>query len=331
MTMKKAGLFGLLAAFVLSTGCIDTTTHIQVDPDGSGAILLSVYVSEAAIEQMAGGMMAMMAEGMGAMMEGMADAFGDAMPGADVSEQMKEELAGPSPAQGMERASLYDEAQLVALAAAFGDGVRFDAGQERVRDDGWKGFIARYVFNDIRKIGVDPEFGDILPELQEGMPIVPMSGFTFDLTGSNPATLSISMRAMPSGDEADGESDSMAVEWADFDDAFGDADGGIFEMGLDGADGQDMEDMMLQAMRGKRDRIVLTVNGNVLSATAPYPSRANANVFMLFLMDYDRIMDDPDARAAMEDDSMTLDGLIDLDSRGLRSHRPGSTVEIVFE
>lgn len=88
---------------------------------------------------------------------------------------------------------------------------------------------------------------------------------------------------------------------------------------------------MEQAMRGKRDRILVRINGNVLSANAPFPATGHPNVFLLSLMDHDKMMADPDARAAYESDSTTFNELLDLGNPGLRSHRPGSVVTITFE
>lgn len=70
----------IVGAALLTAGCMETMTLVNVNKDGSGTITLRVHVSEQTVAQMAGagaGMMSdVMADAVGTMVEGVADAVG---------------------------------------------------------------------------------------------------------------------------------------------------------------------------------------------------------------------------------------------------------------
>lgn len=119
--MKKLFLLALTAAVLATTGCIDTTTMVSVNRDGSGHVAEITYMSAQALGMM-GGMMGGLGDGAGA------DA--DANP-------------------------LMDEDQARAKAAQLGEGVTFVSIKELTKPDGSKGAQVLYKFADVNKLKVE--------------------------------------------------------------------------------------------------------------------------------------------------------------------------------
>lgn len=58
---------------------------------------------------------------------------------------------------GAEGDKIYEEEKVKAEAANFGEGVTFVSGKEITRENGWKGYVARYDFADINKVSFNFE------------------------------------------------------------------------------------------------------------------------------------------------------------------------------
>ena len=115
-----------LVAFALS-GCIDSTTMVILNKDGSGNIIETTYMSA-----QAAGMMG----GMGGMMGGMGG--GDANANAN---------------------PMMDKEKAEAKAATLGEGVSFVSMKPVSKKDGSKGARTVYAFTDINKIAVTTKGG----------------------------------------------------------------------------------------------------------------------------------------------------------------------------
>ena len=134
MLKHLAALTAAACLTLAGTGCIDSTTTVSVNPDGSGEIIQELTMSAQTI----------------AMMQG----FGGG--------------AGGGPALP----SIYDEAKFKAMVPDFGAGVTFKSGKELVKADGSKGAHVVFAFTDVTKINISPDFGaDKGPAANAKMPV----------------------------------------------------------------------------------------------------------------------------------------------------------------
>jgi len=126
--MKRGVIVAMLAGVLAVTGCVDTTTVVELNADGSGRIVETAYMSAAALGMM-GGMMA----GMGG--EGGAQATVTDNP-------------------------MMDEGKAKAKVSELGEGVKFESIKEISKPDGSKGAQIIYAFGDISKLKVSMGNGD---------------------------------------------------------------------------------------------------------------------------------------------------------------------------
>ena len=125
--MRKVVLSMVMAGMLATSGCIDSTSIVELQADGSGRVVETVYMSAAAMGMM-GGMMA----GMGG-----------------------EGGAIQAPANPM-----MDKEKAAAKAAEMGEGVALVSIKEVKKADGSKGAQSIYSFKDINKLKVSMSSGD---------------------------------------------------------------------------------------------------------------------------------------------------------------------------
>lgn len=160
---------GVLGMGLLLSGCIDSSTLIQVAKDGSGTIEVADYLGPEAMGMMAG-------------FDEMTTAMG--APGSD-----RDELAGlPVILRGMVEGRLAD----------FGDAVRLVRAEEVVNAEGWKGYKALFAFDDIRQVQVS------MGSNEDGVDGVP-AAFRVEFTPGDVAELRLISDAPPDEPGIDAE------------------------------------------------------------------------------------------------------------------------------
>jgi hypothetical protein len=158
--MKKIAIISVLAALSLLSGCIESTTLLDLKRDGSGQIVVRECFSPQITQMM---------EGMGGMFAGMGE-----------SEQPTEK---PDIFEDMIEGNIAD----------FGPGVELVKSKRITNKQGWKGYEATYAFKDINQLTVtigdsdqDSAEEDAEIEEEDNNP-----QFTFQFSAGDPAVLKI--------------------------------------------------------------------------------------------------------------------------------------------
>jgi len=159
--MKKlASIAGSILVCSVLCGCIDSATVMTVNPDGSGTIVETMYMS-AAFEQM---------------MQGMAAGMGG---GAPAESPLKHNL---------------DPEQYKKRVPEMGEGVTFDSVKEVKKADGSKGTEAKFLFKDVTKLHLSTEAkGPENESTPQQQPAKKASTVTFGFTKGATPTLVINM------------------------------------------------------------------------------------------------------------------------------------------
>jgi hypothetical protein len=156
---KPLKILSIVALAACLTACIEVSTVVKVNPDGSGFIEEKVLISRLVMEQFGG------------MIQGMAEGFGATQEGA------------------FEFPGLFDEAQLQAKASQFGQGVQYVSGEELISDTG-EGYRAVYYFPDINLLRIDQNPGEKMGDNSlASLGSVPEQVLTFQLEPGNPNNL----------------------------------------------------------------------------------------------------------------------------------------------
>ena len=121
--MKKMFLIVLVAAALMTAGCIDSTVMVSLNEDGSGQIIETTYMSAQVMGMMVG-------------------------------------MGGDDGAASANANPLMDETKAKAKVARMGEGVTFVSLTEVSKQDGSKGARSIYKFADINKIKVSPSDGN---------------------------------------------------------------------------------------------------------------------------------------------------------------------------
>ena len=180
--------------------------------------------------------------------------------------------------------SLYDEEKLKAEASSFGEGVEFLSGSE-ITENGKTGYEALYRFNDIRKIKIssNPESNIDMPA-SEGEKDNDFYEFDFiEKNDISRLTVIMNEAEEKTGDEAEnvtGELSSRSennAESADIDEA-------------------SME-MMKQFFSGMKFSYKVNINGKITDTDALHKDGSSVT---LIEVDFDRIMENPEAFAELE-------------------------------
>ena len=157
----KIRLLGIFLVCLLAMGCIQSSTVIKVEPDGSGTVEETMMMNKEVLQQMK----AMMA-------------FGQ-QEGQDASEL-----------------DFFKEDELKAKASEMGEGVTY-VSSEKLSTDTKEGVKAVYSFKDITKLRFNPSPEDSMPSGPEGMgmpknePDKDEGFYTFQFSKGNPSNLVI--------------------------------------------------------------------------------------------------------------------------------------------
>ena len=151
--MKK--LIVIIVALLLLTGCIDYSSNVKLNTDGSGIIEETVLISETFVE----------------MMNSFAQSFGDST-------------------ESENQFDIFDEEELKKQAMEIGEGVKYVSG-EKIKIDGREGYKALYSFEDISKLKLSDSPQNKMPG--EDMMTEETSGefITFNFQKGNPAVLEV--------------------------------------------------------------------------------------------------------------------------------------------
>lgn len=142
--MKKLFIAAAVAALA-ATGCVDTTTTLSLNRDGSGQIIETTYLSAQTSAMLAG----FIATGLNAAEVAAGEVA--AAEGTDAEAAVAEATAGGK----INLNPLMDEAMALAKATQLGEGVSLVSLEEISKPDGSKGARATYKFTDINKLKVD--------------------------------------------------------------------------------------------------------------------------------------------------------------------------------
>jgi len=337
--MRKSVLVVLSACLMFACGCTETFTSMKVKKDGSGTITLKVHVSDQAMKQIAGAMTEAAAAMAGAMAEAMADGVGEVAAEADAkaaavdTEKIKADVrSGMAEVSTVKMPSLYDEQRLRQMAKLFGQGVTFVSGKESSTKAGWKGFVANYAFEDVSKVSLCPDVGELMMTMQQGGGKLPeaVPGYTFALEKGDAGT---TLKIMPPPVEAEAEAEAVA--------AAGKTDTGTFtevnedELEAAGAEmemqmGAAMEQQMMKAMKGKKDSVLIVVDGEVTESNAKYRPKSTPNVILLYHMDFDKVMASEDGKKAITGGAEIMD-MVAKGVPGVIAEDPKKIITVSFE
>ncbi len=287
--LRGVGLAGLC---LFLSGCIESTTLLDVRKDGSGTIRVQEYYSPQIMS----------------MMEG----FQDTARQMEMTFDDEDGVAHSADVGGELPADLFEE-QIRSKIQEYGPGVTLEESREVTNDQGWKGFEAIYAFPDINRIQIGgTEMADADDDTIR---------YTFEFTADDTATLRIiPVRAETTAPA--GEMDATDVE---------ELHAGDMET-MDDADMFGGMDAMFGNMfQGMRVRMLVRVDGEVVESNAEYPVAGRDNLFTLMDVEFDRFLDDPDAlQLLMAEDPDALYKLKDKDIPGIRVEDPDQTITIRF-
>jgi len=284
----------MVALVGLSAGCIKTATTMHVKKDGSGTIKLEMHMSEEAMQKAAVMMAGIMAQTMGKMTGGEGE--------MDMAPPPEMKMNAPK--------SLYDETKARALASKFGEGVRFVKGKETTNAEGWKGFTAEYAFDDVNRITLGPDVvqgmaGMIVAQPGPAETTRERTAYRFSMTRGAPNTLSITYPRLPDSDAEKPGTTELTVP-------------------------STTEDRVAEIMKGRRDVILVSVEGRITTTDARWRSKRSPNTIMLYLLDYDKLLADPAARKKIEEVDNPL-ALADAKLPGLYVEQPGRLITVKFQ
>lgn len=244
---------------------------MKVNRDGSGTIMLKVHVSDEAAKQVA----------------------------AAVGESIEDASVGKS---------FYDEERVRNLARLFGPGVAFVSGKESVRADGWKGFVAWYAFDDVSKVTLCPDAGDAVMSVQKRGGQIPdaLPGYSFSFEkGDGVSVLTIKQPPAEAAPPAEGEADKDGVvgDFTEIDESEMSRLGKVMDSRMIA----DLAARMLDSIKGKKDSVLVTLDGEIIESNAKYMPRSTQNVILLYHMDFDKILGSEQGRKSMNSGARPLD------------------------
>lgn len=292
--MKKLFIVpGLIGLFLVS-GCIESTTLLDVNRDGSGKITVREFMSPQITQMM---------EGMGGAFAGMEQQGGESKPAE------KPDIFADAVEDNIDK---FGAVELV-------------ESKNITNKKGWKGYKATYAFKDINDVTVS--IGD--SDQGEGGG-APMDGeaeeknnpeYSFEFSGGDPATLKI----MHVQDEAASEEAAPEEEVAETDvDIEGMEEMGDAMMGGMGA-------MMGPMLKGMRMSFIVRVEDDIQQTNAAHTSEKYPNVVTVMDMPVEKMMSNPAAMKVMQgDDKDSLAKLEEMDLDGIKLEAPGKTIEITF-
>lgn len=167
--MKKLLLISALFLLAL-TSCIDVTTKVKLNTNGSGTIEETVMISKDII----------------AMLEGF--------------------MAFDSTDSEVQKTEMFSEDELKNEASSFGEGVKYIS-SEKHETQTMKGYTAVYSFNDINKVKVENDPGEKVPSNFDSQDDVEKEDvITFNFTKEKPLSLKI---FIPKSEKSEDENDEV--------------------------------------------------------------------------------------------------------------------------
>lgn len=254
---------------VLATGCIDVTSHLYIQKDGSGTLTETVLMEKAA-----------------------AETISSMMAGFSQQEEGKE----PTPKTG----TWWSESDLKNRASQIGEGVEFQKAEPLNTEKG-TGYKATYTFKDVNKIKLTRDPNDRAPQNpNEENAEQPLSEQTdnkvkeedqiiFKFTPGDTPRLSILMPVIPEAPETSpsenppGDNTQLPNENNPLQDS-----ANQLAENMMGA----MGGAMGQMFKGMRAKTILTFEGNIVNTNAQHKQD---NQITLMEVDFDKVFADPAA------------------------------------
>lgn len=331
---RLSALIALIALPFVVTSCMTQNVIVAVNPDGSGNIAVT-RVFPAHIVSMIDMQIAAMREQMGE--------FAD--------EHMPYDLENP----------YYNEKQLELAARAFGPGVTFVSARP-VDRAGAKGAAALYAFDNINDLKINPDvFTSMFSMMEtddENMMETLMEHFGAEtvqfvfnseddlarlrvmlptsMTQAAARKMAMDDEPADAAEETESEADAPDDEEPDMDIAphmaLGATGMSPMPFGFDGTESPD--EAMRMMFRGVRMSMAVEVRGEVTRAEASHPVPNRPTRFMIYDIDFDRVLDSDDMEElaredyweGMTDPSEFMSGLYELRSSVVEGRR-----EIIVE
>jgi len=187
--MKTFWKVAIIIVAIILVGCQETATHLTVNKDGSGTIVVREFFSPQ--------MMGMMGS-----LEDMAEDVAEAMADEEKAEKSDEEFN-------------FFDSMIEKQAEKMGEGVKLVKSKKIKNDQGWDGFEATYSFKDINKVNLDIGKSEAEDE-STSMESKGGASYTFKFKPGSPAELSIIPVKEP---EEEAEEKSSEKEEEEVDDA----------------------------------------------------------------------------------------------------------------
>lgn len=309
--MKLMRFSLVLAAALGMAGCVDTSTVVTVNPDGSGTIAVREYFSPQMLEMMDS--MTAAFEGMAAgMMEGMTATAGD--------ESGAPKAAGkPASAKTGKPAKTDFISQCIENGATeFGTGVKLTKSEKKTNTSGWKGYAAEYSFTDVTQLQIPKksknagsESGMSSGSGNSGTP------YRFEFTKGPTATLKLVPQKTAAADvkTTEGSTKENADAKADL-----------------GAAGDEMNTEFASMLKGARFAFIVRVKGTVVDTNARYKSALDAGAFTLYAINMDEALKNKTAAKLLSaNDPSASDKFADMDVPGIKVEDPDKTITIAFK
>jgi hypothetical protein len=249
-----------IGAVVILSGCIDATTVVKVNKDGSGVIVEAVYFGKAF-----------------QMMQQM---------GAQMGAQMAGQGAAPAaPAENKPFKPPLEIEKYKSKVATMGEGVTFVSAKEVTREDGSTGIQVVYKFADVSKIKIESEpeidakSGGEMPGAAPAAPAPKekKNPITFQMTkGATPKLEIIMPKQEPVKAEAPASAPAGEAKPVPGQDAMQAA-------------------MMKQMFDGFRIRVAVAVDGKITKSNAAYQekdSEGNSHIVTLLDMNIGKLLGD---------------------------------------
>jgi hypothetical protein len=326
MVMIRVG--AVLAAVAVLVGCVETSTLVTVNTDGSGTIALREHFSP---------QMAQMMESMSAAMEGMAQGIGAAMTaGAGATPPVEKDGASKGPSVAGAPKSDFIEQCIANSAEGFGPGVKLTRSEKRVNANGWKGYSAEYAFSDITQLQIPKKQNSSTGGGEMSMGCGPSTAYRFEFVKGDTSTL----RLVPekpatnaiAGDAGSGApAENARVSGHKGSGAMVGQAGDAAAASMGGAMEAQMQQQALAMMKGARMAFFVRVNGTVTETNARFKSAQHAGVFTIFDANIDEIMKDKDgAKLLSAGDQASSAKMCTMSIPGLKCEDPAKTLTISF-
>ena len=303
--MKKIFVGTVLLALFFVSGCIESTTMLDLNRDGSGKIVVREFMSPQITQMM---------EGMGNMFAGM--------------EQAGEQGSSPKP----EKADIFKD-QIEDNVKKFGEGVKLVSSKKLKNKEGWKGYEAVYSFADINTItipigdvgdqGEGPGMGqgDSTESEDSGSDTV----YNFKFSPGEPATLEI----VPKVDETDADAEKAAESAEVAMEDMPEMEEGMDEMGAQMMQG--MGAMMGPMLKGMRMTFMVRVADDIKDTNSAHKWPKRPNMITVMDMQVDKMLGNAKAMQLLQSqDEESIAKIEKMNIEGIKLEPPTKTISLTF-